>query len=410
MFPYITYDILYGDSELDLPKHRGRRPHNALSAAFVRSAKPGYYCDGNGLYLRVDRSGARRWEQRLRIQGRNRTLGFGGYQLVSLAEAREKAFMNRKIARSGGDPRAERHKVRDMPTFAEAAARVLEQLRPGWRSPRHAQDWVSSLRVYAFPQLGHRPVGEITTADVLAVLTPIWHDKQVTARRVRQRIGAVMKWAVAMGLRPDNPASDVLGQALGRQQAVVRHMSALPHSKVAGAMGTVRKSHAYPATKLAFEFLVLTAARSGEVRLAHWDEIDLEAREWTVPAERTKTHRPHRVPLSGRAMEILSEARTLGGGGLVFPSPEGRASAHSRLSTLLRDLGIAAVPHGFRSSFRDWCGECSSAPREVAEAALAHAVGNKVEAAYARSDLFERRRVLMDNWAAYLSKEPTADH
>ena len=178
---------------MDLPKHRGRRPHNALSAAFVRSAKPGYYCDGNGLYLRVDRSGARRWEQRLRIQGRNRTLGLGGYQLVSLAEAREKAFMNRKIARSGGDPRTERHKVRDMPTFAEAAARVLEQLRPGWRSPRHAQDWISSLRVYAFPQLGNRPVGEITTADVLAVLTPIWHDKRVTARRVRQRIGAVMK-------------------------------------------------------------------------------------------------------------------------------------------------------------------------------------------------------------------------
>ena len=166
---------------MDLPKHRGRRPHNALSAAFVRSAKPGYYCDGNGLYLRVDRSGARRWEQRLRIQGRPRTMGLGGYQLVSLAEAREKAFMNRKIARSGGDPRTERHKIRDMPTFAEAAARVLEQLRPGWRTAKHAKDWVTSLRVYAFPQLGNRPVGEITTADVLEVLTPIWHDKQVTA-------------------------------------------------------------------------------------------------------------------------------------------------------------------------------------------------------------------------------------
>ena len=164
------------------------------------------------------------------------------------------------------------------------------------------------------------------------------------------------------------------------------------------------KSHAYPATKLAFEFLVLTAARSGEVRLAHWDEIDLEAREGTVPAERTKAQRPHRVPLSGRAMEILSEARTLGGGsGLVFASSEGRAFSGGTLPTLLRDLGIAAVPHGFRSSFRDWCGECSNAPREVAEAALAHAVRNKVEAAYARSDLFERRRVLMDDWAAYLA-------
>ena len=294
----------------------------------------------------------------------NRTLGLGGYRLVSLAEAREKAFMNRKIARSGGDPRTERHKVRDMPTFAEAAARVLEQQRPGWRSAKHAKAWVTSLRVYAFPQLGHQPVGEITTADVLAVLTPIWHDKHATARLVRQRIGAVMKWAVAMGLRPDNPASDVLDQALGRQHVVIQHMRALPHSKVAGAMETVRKSNAYPATKLAFEFMVLTAARSGEVRSAHWDEsgIDLEAREWTVPGERMKAQRPHRVPLSGRAMEILSEARPLGGGGLVFPSPEGRVFSGGTLPTLLRRLGIAAVPHGFRSSFRDWAAECTDTP------------------------------------------------
>ena len=391
---------------MDLPKHRGKRPHNALSAAFVRTAKPGYYCDGNGLYLRVDRSGVRRWEQRLRIQGRNRTLGLGGYRLVSLAEAREKAFTNRKIARSGGDPRTERHKVRDMPTFAEAAARVLEQKRPGWRSGKHPNDWISSLRAYAFPELSHRPVGEITTADILAVLTPIWHGKHVTARRVRQRIGAVMKWAVAMGLRPDNPAGDVLDQALGRHRVVVQHMRALPHSEVAGAIEAVRTSAASDATKLTFEFMVLTACRSGEVRVAGWDEIDLEAGEWTVPGERMKAQRPHRVPLSGRAMEILGEARTLGGGGgLVFPSSEGRPLSGSTLSTLLRGLRIAAVPHGFRSSFRDWCGECSNAPREVAEAVLAHVVRDKVEAAYARSDLFERRRVLMDNWAAYLAGE-----
>ena len=372
----------------------------------MRTAKPGYYCDGNGLYLRVDRSGARRWEQRLRIQGRNRTLGLGGCQLVSLAEAREKAFMNRKIARSGGDPRTERHKVRDMPTFAEAAERVLEQKRPGWRSGKHPEDWIYSLRTYAFPELGHRPVGEITTGDILAVLTPIWHGKHVTAQRVRQRIGAVMKWAVAMGLRPDNPAGDVLDQALGRHRVVVQHMRALPHSEVAGAIEAVRTSAAALVTRLAFEFMVLTACRSGEVRLAGWDEIDLEAGEWTIPGERMKAQRPHRVPLSGRAVEILGEARTLGdGGGLVFPSSEGRPLSGSTLSTLLRGLRIAAVPHGFRSSFRDWCGECSTAPREVAEAALAHVVRDKVEAAYARSDLFERRRVLMDDWAAYLAGE-----
>ncbi len=331
-----------------------------------------------------------------------------------MAEAREKAFMNRKIARSGGDPRTERHEVRDMPTFAEAAARVLEQKRPGWRSRKHPNDWISSLRAHAFPELGHRPVGEITTADILAVLTPIWHDRHVTARRVRQRIGAVMKWVVAMGLRPDNPAGDVLGQALGRHRVVVQHMRALPHSEVAGAIEAVRTSAASVATKLAFEFMVLTACRSGEVRLAGWDEIDLEAGEWTIPGERMKAQRPHRVPLSGRAVEILGEARTLGGGGgLVFPSSEGRPLSGSTLSTLLRGLRIAAVPHGFRSSFRDWCGECSTAPREVAEAALAHVVRDKVEAAYARSDLFERRRVLMDDWAAYLAgecRDPEAQH
>ena len=215
-----------------------------------------------------------------------------------------------------------------------------------------------------------------------------------------------MKWAVAMGLRPDNPAGDVLDQALGRHRVVVQHMRALPHSEVAGAIEAVRTSAAALATRLAFEFMVLTACRSGEVRLAGWDEIDLEAGEWTIPGERMKAQRPHRVPLSGRAVEILGEARTLGdGGGLVFPSSEGRPLSGSTLSTLLRGLRIAAVPHGFRSSFRDWCGECSNAPREVAEAALAHVVRDKVEAAYARSDLFERRRVLMDDWAAYLAGE-----
>ena len=353
------------------------------------------------MYL-VSFQGVRSREQRLRIQGRNRTLGLGGCQLVSLAEAREKAFTNRKIVRSGGDPRTERHKVRDIPTFAEAAGRVLEQKRPGWRSGKHPEDWISSLRAYAFPELGHRSVGEITTADILTVLTPIWHGKHVTARRVRQRIGAVMKWAVAMGLRPDNPAGDVLDQALGRHRVVVQHMRALPHSEVAGAIEAVRTSAAALVTRLAFEFMVLTACRSGEVRLAGWDEIDLEAGEWTIPGERMKAQRPHRVPLSGGAVEILGEARTLGdGGGLVFPSSEGRPLSGSTLSTLLRGLRIAAVPHGFRSSFRDWCGECSTAPRKVAEAALAHVVRDKVEAAYARSDLFERRRVLMDDWAAY---------
>ena len=286
-----------------------RRLAHRLSAAFVRTAEPGFYCDGHGLNLRVDPSGARQWVQRLVIRGRPRMLGLGGYPLVSLAEARNAAFANRQRARAGGDPRAEQRHGQGAPTVEEAAAEVLEQQRPGWRNAKHARDWPRSLRAYAFPRIGAMPVSAVTTADVLAILTPIWHDKPETARRVRQRIGAVMKWAVAMGHRPDNPAGDALGQALGRQQAIVQHMRALPHGAVADALATVRASQASVTTKDAFEFLVLTAARSGEMRLATWDEMDLDAGVWTIPGARMKAKRDHRVPLSGRALAILHDAQ-----------------------------------------------------------------------------------------------------
>ena len=333
-------------------------------------------------------------------------LGLGGYSWVSLAEAREQALANRRLARSAGDPLAEKRRRRGTPTFEEAAAEVLKQKRGAWRNPKHAKDWPTSLQAYAFPLIGDTLVSDITSADLLQILAPLWHDKPETARRVRQRIGAVMKWAVAMQHRLDNPAGDPLGEALGRQQAVVRHRPALPHGEVAAAVAAVRRAPAWPGAILAFEFLVLTAARSGEVRLATWNEIEPDSAVWTIPGARMKAKREHRVPLSGRAVEVLREARLLGGGaGLVFPSQRGKALADRTLSQLVRDQGIAAVPHGFRSSFRDWASERTNHPREVVEAALAHVVGNKVEAAYARSDLFERRRRLMDDWAAYLNGE-----
>ena len=384
-------------------KH-GRHPDKALSAAFVRTAtKPGRYCDGHGLYLLVLPSGARCWVQRLVIHGRRRELGLGGFPLVSLAEARETAFANRKLARAGGDPLVDKRRRQAMPTFEEAAIRVWEQLRSGWRSPGTVKDWLMSLRAYAFPHIGARAVGEVTMRDVLAVLTPIWHTKPTTARLVRQRIGAVMKWAVVMEYRLDNPAGEVLGQALGRQRAVVQHMRALPHGEVATALQTVRESGASTPVKLAFEFLVLTAARSGEVRRATWDEIDREAAVWTIPGARMKAQRAHRVPLSAPALDILDDATALDGTGLVFPSAQrGQPLQRLTLSKLLLRLGIAAVPHGFRSSFRDWAAEQTSARHDVIEAALAHVVRDTTVAAYARSDLFERRRRLMDDWAAYL--------
>ncbi len=390
------------------PPRPPRRLTQRLSAAFVRAAAPGFYCDGHGLNLRVDPSGARQWVQRLVIRGRPRMLGLGGYPLVSLAEARNVAFANRQRARAGGDPLAEKRHGQGVPTVEEAAAVVLEQQRPGWRNAKHARDWPRSLRAYAFPRIGALPVSEVTTADVLAILTPIWHDKPQTARRVRQRIGAVMTWAVAMGYRPDNPVGAALGQALGRQQVVVQHMRALPHGAVADALATVRASSARPVVKLIFEFVVLTAARSGEVRLATWDEMDLDAGVWTIPAARMKAKRDHRVPLSGRALAILHDVQRLSdGASLVFRSLRGKPLSDMTLSKLIKELGIAAVPHGFRSSFRDWAAEQTNTPREVVEAALAHTVRNPTEAAYARSDLFERRRRLMDEWAAYCAGSAT---
>ena len=387
-------------------KPRGRHPDKALSAAFIRSAPPGRHCDGQGLYLVVQPTGTRSWVQRLVIRGRKHELGLGSTALVSLAEARERALSNRKLAREGGDPLAEKRRAEGMPTFAAAAARVVEAKRAGWRSPLHARTWLHSLERHAFPRIGNRPVSEVASADVLEVLTPIWHVKVQTARNVRQRISAVMEWAIAMNLRPDNPC-DRLGPVLGKQNEVVRHMRALPHRDVAAAVATVRGSNAAEVVKLAFEFLVLTAARWGEVRGARWDEMDTVAHVWTVPAGRMKANREHRVPLSRRAVDILDAARTFGAGAspLVFTTGDGEKLDEKVLRRLLERQRVAAVPHGFRSSFRDWAAEETEHRREVIEAALAHVVRNKVEAAYARSDLFARRRRLMDDWGAYLGEE-----
>ena len=387
-------------------KPTGKHPEKRLSPAFVRKAtKPGRYYDGHGLFLKVDPSGAKRWGQRLVIHGRQRTLGLGGCALVSLAEAREAALENRKIARAGGDPLAQRRRTTAIPTFEAATATVINLHRHGWRNEKHAAQWGATLRGYVFPRLGQRSVADITTADVMAVLMPIWNEKPETARRVRQRISTVMKWAVAQGYRSDNPAGDAIGAALPKHnRKTKRHHRALPHGEVAAAIETVRSSGAGMSVKLAFEFLILTAARSGEVRLATWDEIDTEAATWTVPASRMKAGIAHRVPLCDRALAILAEARTLDdGSGLIFPGTRtGKPLSDMTLSKLMRDLGLDAVPHGFRSSFRDWASELTHAPRDVMEAALAHTVRDKTEAAYNRSDQFERRRTLMNQWASYL--------
>ena len=362
------------------------------------------YADGNGLYLLVDPSGAKRWVQRIVIRGKRRNLGLGGCATVSLHEAREKAIANRKLAREGGDPIAEKHR-RAVPTFAEAARQVIDFHRPTWSNAKHVYQWEMTLSAYAFPRLGALPVDEVSGQDVLSALTPIWTAKPETARRVKQRISAVMDWAVANGFRTDNPAGKAISQALPRRPRIATHHRTVPYSEVGEVLRSVRESYAALVTKLSFEFLVLTAARSGEVRQARWEEVDSGSETWTVPAERMKAGREHRVPLSGRALEVLDGARSLDSKSiLIFPAPRsGGALSDMTHRNLLRKLGIDAVPHGFRSSFRDWAAERTDTPHAVMEAALAHVVANTTEAAYARSDLFERRRRLMAQWAEYLS-------
>ena len=363
--------------------------------------------------LCIQPSGSKSWVQRIIIQGRRRTFGLGGYPATSLKEARRVAFENRALARQGGDPLALRSR-RDIPDFATAAATVIDIQAAAWKEGKSRRQWESSLTAYAFPSLGRKRVDAVTTADVMAVLLPIWSSKRETASRVRQRISAVMKWSVAQGYRADDPAGAAVLQALPKGAAAAkRHHRALPYNDVGDAVWRVQGSQAWLGTKLAFEFLVLSGCRSGEVRGARWSEVDLAAETWTIPATRMKAKVEHRVPLSARCLEILGEARCLADlvaphstGDLVFPSIRGKPMSDSTVSKLLRELRIDAVPHGFRSSFRDWAAERTNTPHAVMESALAHVVKNAAERAYARSDLFAKRRALMERWAAYISAAP----
>ena len=336
-----------------LPKHprkskpRGRHPEHALSTAFVRNvSRAGRYCDGHGLYLEVKPSGTRSWVQRLVIRGRRRELGLGGFPLVSLKEARALAVANRKAARSGGDPLAEKQRARGMPTFAEATERVWADKHRGWRNPQHARDWLSSLTRYVLPRIGRMPLCDVTSADVLATLRRIWHVRPETARRVRQRMSAVMDWAIAMQLRTDNPC-DRVGTVLGPQQDLVQHMPALHHTEVAAAVRTIWASGATAAVKLAFEFLVLTATRSGEVRGAEWAEIDLRGRR--VDDSRHAHQGETRAP--GAAVQALGADSRRGAGARPRPRPArlpqpgrqaDRRDAAAQAAAAAQDRGRAA--------------------------------------------------------------------
>ncbi len=372
------------------------------TAAWVRSVtKPGKYGDQHGLILRVQPSGSKAWIWRGTVNGKRRDLGLGRYPYVTLAEARARAFEYRKVALDGGDPVTLR--AGGVPTFARAAETVIALHARGWKSSTTEGDWRSSLGTYVLPAIGSMRVDEITSADVMNCLIPIWAVKADTARRVRQRIARVMQWTIAQQYRQDNPADDAVLQALPKQERRQKHHRALPHREVAAAVAKVRAATQIdPTVRAAFQVVALTATRSGEVRGARWSEIDLAAKVWAIPAERMKGGREHRVPLSGPVLEVLAEARRHSDGSpLVFPRKTGGEIPAWMLGKVPGRVGIDATVHGLRSSFRDWCGETGVA-REVAEACLAHRVGSAAEQAYARSDILERRREVMEAWARYL--------
>ena len=378
-----------------------------LTARMVMAlGEPGRYGDGGTLYLVVAPGGSKSWVQRLTIGGRRCDLGLGGFPLVTLAEARELAFDNRRQARRGRDPRADRRRALT-PTFEQAAGRALEANRARWRNAKTAAHWTVSMARHAFPVFGTRRVDQIGREDILRVLTPIWTSKPELARKVRQRIRATLQWAMAHGYVEHNVAGEAIDGALPAMPAVVAHYRALPYGEVGRALELIEASPASLPVKACLRFVALTACRSGEARGARWDEVDLEAREWRIPAARMKAAAEHRVPLSHAALAVLDSVRPLhNGSNLLFPSPQrpGRPLSDMALTKILRDTGLAdrATVHGFRTSFRTWASERTSVPHAVAEMALAHAVGSSVERSYARSDLFDKRRGLMDQWAQYV--------
>jgi integrase len=372
-----------------------------LNARKVETALPGRHGDGRGLFLYVKPSGARSWVLRYQVAGRRRDLGLGPFPDVSLAMARERATEARRLIVNGEDPIAKKQQAKPK-TFRDAALELIESKRPGWKNAKHGAQWTSTLETYAFPKMGQMQVAKIETVDVIAALKPIWAKTPETANRVRQRIEAVIDYASALGIRSgDNPARwrGHLDHLLPKptKMRAVQHHPALPHAEITSFMSELDQRSGVATRALAFT--IMTAARSGETRGMTWAELNLEAGIWTIPASRMKAGKEHRVPLSDAAIALLGGQRSAES--LVFESETkpGKAISDMSMTAVLRRMERNDITvHGFRSTFRDWAGETTGFPREVIEAALAHGIKDKAEAAYARSDLFDKRRKLMEAW------------
>jgi integrase len=392
----------------------GRKAKELAPIVVSRLKKPGLHFVGgvSGLGLQVLPTGGRTWVLRVTIGGKRRDMGLGGYPDVTLSGAREAARKAREMIRDGKDPITEARaaasalrasRAKDM-TFQQAAWAYIAAHESGWRNAKHVQQWKNTLSAYVFPSIGGLSVRHIELVHILSILEPIWKTKTATATRLRGRLEQILDWATARGHRNGlNPARwrGHLDKLLVRPSKVsrVEHHSALPYLEIGSFMQRLRELVGSGARAL--EFAILTAARSGEVRGATWPEIDFDKAIWTIPDQRMKLGREHRVPLSTAALTLLRALPRIHGTVLVFPAPRGGPLSDMTLTAVVRRMGVAAVPHGFRSTFRDWASECTNYPRDAAEMALAHAIGDKVEAAYRRGDLFEKRRRMMADWASF---------
>jgi len=377
-----------------------------LTAKFVENvSEAGKYYDQHGLFLHVRPSGAKKWLQRYTFQGRRREIGLGSAKIVSVATARKNAHQNLVLVSAGIDPIEDKKQDSIIPKFEVAARKVYEDNRPTWRNAKHAAQFITTLETYAFPVIGSMSVKEINSSHILRILSPIWVTKAETAKRVRQRLSTVFKYCVAQQWRTDNPADIAIVKALPYLRKKVQHRKSISYNDVSNFIETVSKSSAGLSTKLGLEFLILTATRSGEVRNARWNEINGSL--WIIPEGRMKAGIEHRVPLSNRCMEILEEAQNINqGSDYIFEGTKpDKPLSENTFNKLMKELGLEVHAHGFRTSFRTWTQEKTHYPNEVAEAALAHSLKDSAEAAYARSDLLEKRAEMMEAWAQFISAD-----
>lgn len=388
--------------------------HKLKARTVETASKTGLYGDGGGLYLQITKAGVKSWLFRFMLNGKAHGMGLGPLHTISLAEARSKAHKCRAMLLEGIDPLDAKKKNREallleqskVKTFEQCAIAYIDAHKAGWKNVKHQDQWTNTLKTYAYPTIGYLPVAAVDVALVKQILDPIWAAKTETASRIRGRIESILDWATVHGYRiGDNPARwrGHLDKLLPRQSKVtkVRHHPALPYSEIAEFIKTLKKeSGVVPA---AMEFLIYCASRTGEVVNASWEEFDLDAGIWTIPSERMKADKPHRIPLSEPALAIVNRMKPISRGKYVFPGRQANSPlSNMALLQLLRRMGRTDLTsHGFRSTFRDWTAECTNHPREIAESALAHTLESKVEAAYLRGDLFEKRARLMADWASF---------